>query len=158
MTSLKLQTIHFSLTRAFSLLLLAFVTFSARDGVAAQAELRALLIGVSAYGSSSGLEPLKGPKNDVALLKDVLLGRGFSERNIVMLAERPDANGRPTRAAILGELDRLAEVAGRDDIIVIHFSGHGSQLPNDNFEQDPEVDGQDEILLPADVGRYDYAS
>jgi hypothetical protein len=132
---------------------LASVCFTA-PGARADGEQRALLIGVSSYDNAAAFAPLKGPANDVALLAGRLRERGFQPDNIVMLANRADAQGRPTRAAILREFDRLAETTERGDIVFIHFSGHGSQQPNNNPDEDPELDGFDEILLPEDSGLW----
>ena len=135
------------------LLALTSASFVCRQA-AAEGEFRALLVGVSAYENALSFKPLLGPANDVALMKATLLGRGFSKQNIVMLADRSDAAGRPTRDAIIQELDRLAESVERDDIVLIHLAGHGSQQPNGNPDEDPELDGLDEIFLPADAGLW----
>jgi hypothetical protein len=139
---------------ALPVLLLILVSAPlAVETAAAEGALRAVLVGVSNYNNHPELS-LKGPANDVALLKTTLLERGFPAGNIVVLADLPGANGRPTREAILRELDGLAEEARRDDLILVLFAGHGSQQPNNNPDQDPELDGQDEIFLPANAGFY----
>jgi hypothetical protein len=121
----------------------------------ADGQLRALLVGVSSYQQQMGFKPLNGPANDVALIGDQLGKLGFRSENIVILADGPRAKGKPTHDAIVRELDALAQTAGPGDIIYIHLSGHGSQQPNTNPEEDPEPDGKDEIFLPEDVGLWD---
>ena len=60
---------------------------------------------------------------------------------------------RPTRENILRQLGRLADIVQPGDRVVFHFSGHGSNQPDAPSNRD-ELDGRDEILLPADVRKY----
>ena len=114
----------------------------------AGAESRALLIGVSDYDDSIGLTDLRGPANDVRLLRDVLTARGVER--IQILADGVDGAARPTRAAILDAFDRLAAEVGSGDFVYIHLSGHGTRQPDRNGD---ETDGLDEVFLPADTAR-----
>ncbi len=114
----------------------------------AQAETRALLIGVSDYDQSFGLADLTGPPNDVRLLRDVLSQRGVQD--IEILADGVEGAARPTRQAILDGFHRLAAVAGEGDFVIIHMSGHGTVQQDQNGD---EADGTDEVFLPADVAR-----
>lgn len=118
----------------------------------------ALLVGCTRYPNLADSLQLRGPANDVLLMRDLLAGRfGFSLDNIMILSE--DAGGdknRPTRANIEREFRRLAEVAKAGNQVVIFMAGHGSQQP-DQYPPDPadpEPDGFDEIFLPADVGPW----
>ncbi|PLX35067.1 MAG: hypothetical protein C0605_11450, partial [Hyphomicrobiales bacterium] len=119
---------------------------------AALAANRALLIGVSTYDRPE-IRQLRGPVNDVALMRKVLLQRGFAEGDIRTLAS--DGAAAPTRANILQALADLAGQAGRDDFIYLHFAGHGSQQPAGDNPGNEESDGLDEIFLPRDIGRWD---
>lgn len=119
----------------------------------------ALLIGCTRYSNLPESLQLKGPGNDVQLMKELLVGRfGFSSDSIVVLSESAGRDDtRPTRANIKYEFVRLAKVAKKGDQVVILLAGHGSQQP-DQEPPDPgdaEPDGLDEIFLPADVGRWD---
>ena len=111
-----------------------------------RAEVSAILIGVSDYADSSGITDLKGPANDIRLLRDVLRRRGVVDMQI--LADGVDGGIRPTRAAILKALADKAEAASPGDFVFIHFSGHGTQQKDLNGD---ETDGLDEVLLPADT-------
>ena len=92
------------------------------------AEMRALLVGVSDYDDAIGLSDLRGPANDVALLRRVLAGQGVQD--ITVLADGvPDA-ARPTRSAILDGLADQAARAQPGDFIYLHFSGHGTRQPD----------------------------
>ena len=113
----------------------------------------ALLVGVSDYEEASGAADLRGPANDVRLLRDVLSER--ADFSITMLADGVEGATRPTRAAILSELDRLAAQVVDGDFVYLHFSGHGTQQADQNGD---ESDGLDEVFLPADTARAEPGS
>lgn len=115
-----------------------------------QAETLALLIGVSDYDEATGIADLRGPPNDVRLLRQVLKRRGVTD--IAVLADAVDGAARPTRAAILDAFGRLADKAGPGDFVFVHLSGHGTRQPDRNGD---ETDGQDEVFLTADTTRAD---
>lgn len=108
----------------------------------------ALLVGVSDYEEQSGIDDLRGPVNDVMILRDSLAARGAFD--IRILADGIDGAEIPTRAAILRALKDLANQAVSGDFVFIHFSGHGTQQPDQNGD---ESDGLDEVFLPADTQR-----
>ncbi len=114
----------------------------------AQAETRALLVGVSAYDESIGLANLRGPENDVALLSQVLKNRGVQDITTLTNGETGDAI--PTRAAILAAFADLAATAQNGDFVYIHLSGHGTRQADQNGD---ESDGLDEVFLPTDTAR-----
>lgn len=123
---------------------------------AASPNYRALLIGVSDYPGLDAKLQLEGPRNDVTRMRDVLLQRGVPARNITVLADGVPGAELPTRANILGQLDRLARTATTNDYIVLHMAGHGSQQPvnpGSPFAKD-EPDGLFETFLPRDVGAW----
>jgi hypothetical protein len=117
---------------------------------------RALLVGVDDYTASHldaqpGLAPapgrdwpnLKGAVGDVGAIGEMLvLLYGFDPHDIVTLTDQA-----ATRAAILETLDDLARNAGRGDIILFYYAGHGSQVRNSLSD---ELDELDESLVPAD--------
>jgi hypothetical protein len=115
---------------------------------------RALLVGVTKYDNVPDAQ-LDGPANDVRLVRRFLTERyQFPAERIVALTENEGAPAlRPTRANIEREFHRLADNTRAGDQVVILMAGHGSRQP----ERDPpdpnhsEVDGLDEIFLPADV-------
>lgn len=118
----------------------------------ASAENRALLIGVSGYKDRNRLE---GPSNDVPLMRDRLLERGFTAPNIRILADGVPGGEMPTRAAILSALADLAQQASRGDFIYVQFSGHGAQQPEvPNY---PRPKGVSQVILPLDVGEWNSA-
>lgn len=125
--------------------------------ICATSELRAasfaLLVGVSDYDEASGATDLRGPANDVLLLRDVLSVRG--EFDITLLADGIDGAERPTRDAILDNLDVIVEQVAEGDFVYLHFSGHGTQQADQNGD---EADGLDEVFLPADTARAEAGS
>ncbi len=72
---------------------------------------------------------------------------GFAAADIELLTDE-----QATRDAILGAFDRLVDRTETGDVVVVHYSGHGSQVPD--LEGD-EPDGFDETIVPHDSGRAD---
>lgn len=128
---------------------------TARDGAA----WRALLVGVSDYPSLPG-HRLKGPANDVILMSASLRFLGVPDRNIAVLSEAGGPAAWPTRARILQELGKLSEQAAPGELVVIYFSGHGTQVPQSKPGRAlrPEPDGLDEVFLPRDTAVWDPKS
>lgn len=113
----------------------------------------ALLIGIQAYDDSvSGWSALRGPRNDLDLLTKVLTSPqyGFDKANIVQLID-----GDATRARISREFARLAEerVTSPEDIVYIHYSGHGSRVTDANGDEPRSGNkpGRDSTLVPYDA-------
>jgi Caspase domain/Domain of unknown function (DUF4384) len=106
----------------------------------ARAASRALLMGVNQY---TAVPPLRGSVNDVEFLREVLTTRfGFQSKDVETLLDQ-----QATRAGILAALDRLAARSAEGDLVYIHFSGHGSQIKDQNGD---EEDGMDETIVPQD--------
>ncbi len=104
---------------------------------------RALLIGIDSY---EHVKHLKGCVNDVQLMRSVLVDTfGFPEAQITLLA-----NKQATRKAMLGAFDALIDATGPDDIVVIHYAGHGSQMRD---REGDEPSGFDSTLMPWDTAR-----
>ena len=122
----------------------------------------ALLIGVSNY-TFKDITPLKGPANDVTLMWRALGKRGFSD--VTVLADGlasgpafPASAGQPTRANILDAFAALGQRAKAGDLVLIYFSGHGTEQPVRSTDQDPERGNLDQVMLPIDAGGYDRAT
>ncbi|SLN42929.1 Caspase domain protein [Falsiruegeria litorea R37] len=113
-----------------------------------QAEIRALLVGVSDYDEASDIPDLRGPKNDVTLMQDVLQARGATD--IIVLADGVDGGTKPTLAAIETGFADLTARAQPDDLVYVHLSGHGTRQPDLSGD---ETDGLDEVFLPADSAK-----
>lgn len=149
--------------KLFRALLLAGAMFSSLSA-AAEARTLGLLVGVADYNEESGIKDLLGPRNDVSILWRALKARGASPADITVLADNlppgpdfPVAAGLPQAANILGALDQLAKTAQPGDTVLFYYSGHGTRQPDNpkDQEEEPELDGMDQVLLPSDVGKFD---
>ncbi|MEO1575808.1 MAG: caspase family protein, partial [Pseudomonadota bacterium] len=109
-------------------------------------EKHALLIGVNKYPLLGEEYYLWGCVNDARLVGSVLRDRfGFPEANMTHLLDE-DATEAGIRAGMAALTDRVQP----DDIVVFHFSGHGSRKRS----QDPaEASGKDSTIMPHDSGR-----
>jgi hypothetical protein len=102
---------------------------------------KALLTGINTYRRP--INPLKGCINDVQEIRDVLQRYyGFAGEGIKLLLDQ-DA----TREGILAGLDWLVQGTQPGDVLVFHYSGHGSQVDDDSGD---EWECRDEILIPYD--------
>ena len=144
-----------------ALLLVACTAASSAAGTG-----HALLIGVSGYDNPA-IRPLLGPRNDIPLLWSSLRALGFAPAKMRILADglaeggdQPRTHALPVRAEIIAGLTHLAAVAKKDDLVVIHFSGHGTSQPelDPDGSREPEPGGRDQVLLPRDAGIYDPAT
>jgi hypothetical protein len=85
----------------------------------------ALLIGVGTY--ENGIKPLKGPTNDVALLKDALAQyAGFPRGNIFTLSsDSSDPHEKPTVTNIVRLVGQELKPKLTGGLLLVAFSGHG---------------------------------
>ncbi len=90
-----------------------------KDGVK-----RALLVGVDDYAEFADL---KYAVADVEAIRERLIGLGFKPENIVELKSTNPANLRPSQRYIRRQVDALLKAAGPNDLLFLHFSGHGFQ-------------------------------
>ncbi len=106
---------------------------------------RALLIGIDEY-KNPGFRPLRGCKNDVQLMQQLLTTKlGFLPEDVQVLTDQ-----QATRDAILGAMSRLSEQVRSDDIIVMFYAGHGSRMRD---REGTKPTNWDETLVPVDSGR-----
>jgi uncharacterized caspase-like protein len=83
---------------------------------------RALLIGIGRFQDRTK-HHLEGPENDVRELRTVLIEQlGFEAKYVTTLEDQA-----ATRAAILDALHLLAQQAGPEDLVIVYFSGNGSE-------------------------------
>jgi hypothetical protein len=104
----------------------------------------ALLVGINAYPESSQFSTLRGCLTDVELQRQLLIHRfGFNPADILTLTD-----AKATRQNILTAFDEhLIRQAKAGDVVVFHFSGHGSQVvdPDRDFP-----DGLNSTFVPVD--------
>lgn len=132
---------------------IAFLGSVAVSAPAEASQRYALLVGVTEYPALDERLWLNGPGNDVILMEQLLLQQGFGDEQITVLSQGENADAEPTRDAILGAIDHLAETVQPGDFVYLQFGGHGSQQPATDDQS--ELDGFDEIFLPSDVGPWD---
>jgi hypothetical protein len=115
----------------------------------------ALLIGINEYPKLAAQYHLHGCLNDVAAIEQLLTSSQFlfPRENIVRLTSPAgDSAQLATRANILAAFE--SHLTGNHrirngDVVVIYYSGHGSQIPD---EEGDEEDGYDETIVPCDSG------
>lgn len=92
----------------------------------------ALLIGISDY-TTSGLPSLEGPRNDLYMIKNILLNRfHFKEENILFAF-----NQNATHTALEKAFSLLSKKIKKGDWVYIHYCGHGSLVPDSNGDEYP---------------------
>lgn len=101
---------------------------------------KALLVGINNY--SDPYANLSGCINDITLMQD-LLSKHYSFDTITLL---PD--NQATFENITKSLRLLVSNTSPGDIILFHYSGHGSQVPDNNSD---EKDHLDECLCPYEL-------
>lgn len=102
---------------------------------------KALLIGIGEY--ENDWTKLAGDA-DMELMKETLLYQDFHLENIKSLKNQ-EAKKKPIETAF----EKLILDTKKNDIVVIFFSGHGKQIP-DQKNGDEKEDGLDEALVPYD--------
>jgi caspase domain-containing protein len=104
----------------------------------------ALLVGINNYKYSDKISPLAGSLNDVEAMRQVLVGKfEFPSENILVLKD-----SQATHAAIINAIQtHLIAKAQPGDIVVFHYSGHGSQMKDVTGKM---ISGLDETLVPFD--------
>lgn len=115
----------------------------------------ALLIGANEYPNLDQQFWLKGPSNDVTLVAAYLKNAApvpFAADHVVLLSDGVEGAVRPTLAAIRTAFAELTAKVQPGDFVYLHFSGHGTQAPAAN--PDEELDGLDEMFLPVDIGPW----
>ena len=100
---------------------------------------RALLVGINDYKS---INDLQGCINDVTNVRHILKTYfGFTNNDIRVLTDE-----RATKKNILYRLEKMVKGAKSGDMIVFHFSGHGSQIRD--RDDDELNDHMDELICP----------
>ena len=100
---------------------------------------RALVIGLGEQIDKSWAK-INGDK-DMPYVKEMLTNAGY--RDISTLV-----NKQATKASIVQSFKNLTDKCKKDDIVYIHFSGHGQQVTDVNGD---EIDGWDEAWIPYDA-------
>lgn len=105
----------------------------------------ALVIGIGDYPEESGWCKIHGD-SDISIVTEMLEENGFEQVQIL-------CNKSATKKGIMDALDNLGKKATREDVVYIHFSGHGQQITDLDGD---EPDGYDEAWIPYDACK-DYS-
>jgi hypothetical protein len=89
---------------------------------------------------------LNGCTNDIMLIKSILDKRGFSSSIISEKSEKSEK--KPTKDNIIKELSSFLSQSKDNDILYIHYSGHGSNIIDKNND---ESDLKDETIVTSDL-------
>lgn len=118
----------------------------------------AMLTGINYEGTQA---ELSGCANDVCRMVKYIDAHGFKEDPELMKVfldppQKPEGSDlsiepqAPTRENLLAGIKWITETVREGDAVFFHYSGHGTQVPD---EDGSEEDGKDEALVP-----MDYAS
>jgi hypothetical protein len=103
---------------------------------------KAVLIGINRYRIPGA--DLRGCVNDVKNMQSVLTrSYGFKGGDITVLTDFA-----ATKKGIESAIRKLVQGGRKGDVLLVHFSGHGSNVPDDDGD---EADDRDEILCPTDL-------
>jgi metacaspase-1 len=103
---------------------------------------KALLIGINRYQIPGS--DLRGCVNDVKNLAAALVEfYGFAKADIETLTDVA-----ATKKAMQAGIRKLVKEGRKGDVLLLHYSGHGSNVPDKNGD---EADRRDEILCPTDL-------
>ena len=120
------------------LLLMSIIMVSTARG-----EDRALLIGVGRYAQFE--EKLNGVSLDISMMREIVHLMGFKSQEIKVL-EHEHASTTKVYDAIESW---LIDGAGPDDRVLFYFSGHGSQIPDENNDEDDHFDEVLDVAVDA---------
>ena len=110
---------------------------------------KALLVGIN-YTQSDDNVKLQGCIDDVLSIQKMLINDlGYKKENIIMLKDNilSNKNAIPTGKNIITKLIKCVNELTPKDEFWFHYSGHGSQIKDDNNE---ETDNKDEVIIPSD--------
>lgn len=103
---------------------------------------KALLVGINRYRIPGA--DLRGCVNDVRTVETLLRDSyGFAKKDVTVLTDFG-----ATTQAIRAGVKALVRSGRPGDVLLFHFSGHGSNVPDDNGD---EADARDEIICPTDL-------
>ena len=104
-----------------------------------EAKKMALLIAVQDYPGISGWTTLHS-REDIKLLKGPLEDSGFTVSTLI--------DGAATHKGIINAIGKFTEKCAPGDMVLIHFSGHGQQMPDLVGD---EKDHKTEAFIPYDA-------
>ncbi|PNW85402.1 hypothetical protein CHLRE_03g184700v5 [Chlamydomonas reinhardtii] len=107
---------------------------------------KAVLIGCNYPGTNAAL---RGCINDVWGMKEILITYyGFTDADLTILIDTDKSYLQPTGKNIKAKITEMVSAAQDGDVLFLHFSGHGTQIPSADGD---EKDGKDEAICPTDM-------
>mmetsp|Transcript_36126 Transcript_36126/g.80399 ORF Transcript_36126/g.80399 Transcript_36126/m.80399 type:complete len:628 (-) Transcript_36126:943-2826(-) len=107
---------------------------------------KAVLIGCNYPGTQAALN---GCINDVWGMKEILEQYlGFSSSDILVMIDTDKQYLQPTGKNMREKISQLINEATDDDVIFLHYSGHGTQVPSTDSK---ELDRKNEAICPTDM-------
>lgn len=117
---------------------------------------RAVVIGIDYVGTPNELH---GCTTDAMAIVNFLADNAYSDVALLLDRRVPLSEFKglpiagktvqiPTRANIITAIRRMLQIAGPNDRCFLHYSGHGTSVPDTSGD---ETDGQDEMLVPLDI-------
>jgi len=125
-------------TLKFIIILFIHLFWFTGYNICAEPVKRALIIAIGDYPDSLGWGDISS-QNDVALIESALLGQGFDPQNMIHLNDQE-----ATKEGIVKAMNQLIRDSKKGDIVVIHYSGHGQQISDQDGD---EIDRLDESLV-----------
>ncbi len=114
-------------------LMIAFISLIAVSAASAKNKKYGLFVGINAY--TGGISPLRGCVNDATKMREAMTTKfGFQEADTTLLTDAA-----ATRDGILNNLKKYQALAGVGDILVFHYSGHGTLFPDAKSEEQDET-------------------
>ena len=108
---------------------------------------KAVLIGINRYRIPGA--DLRGCVPDVKNMSNVLQRQyGFESDDISLITDFE-----AMKEAMETAISELVRGGKRGDVLLVHYSGHGSSVPDENGDE--EDDNRDEILCPTNLDWYD---
>jgi metacaspase-1 len=124
-------------------ILVVFVIAVAAATVPAKNKKYGIFVGINDYPGIKS--DLTGAVNDAQSLRTVLISRfRFLPSNTALLLDR-----QATREGVIGKIKAFGSLAGDGDVLVFHYSGHGSLFPDKYSE---ELDEKQKLEVDADLG------
>lgn len=114
-------------------LVIAFISLVAVSAASAKNKKYGLFVGINAY--TGGISQLRGCVNDATKMREAMISKfGFKATDTTLLTDAA-----ATREGILTNLKKYQAAAGVGDILVFHYSGHGTLFPDAYSEEQDET-------------------
>jgi hypothetical protein len=139
--------------------LTAFVFMIAASSASAAGKKYGLFVGINAY--TGRISPLHGAVNDAVKMREAMVSKfGFKINDTSLLTD-----SKATREAIITNLQFFQGLAGPGDLVVFHYSGHGTLFPDAYSDEQDETkliylettNDKGETLVMYKRGTYDSA-